>query len=171
MNKDLRIKELEAEVERLRAKLATYGRPVKHHVEEGEEVGRFLAVKDLGRGKAVFLCFCGKEFTNKIFLARRGLIISCGCSRLPKSERKPKGPARFIHTVAPLEVIKNLRAVRQTSKGKAIFTCKCGKEFETFISKVRSGSVGSCGCSRRGKKKEVEPNNDPLEILMFHTLW
>ena len=114
MNKDLRIRELEAEVERLLAKVANYGRPVKHHVTQGEIFGRITAVQDLGRGIGLFKCFCGELFQCKIFQVKRENRKSCGCSWHPT---KPK----------PVK-----------------------KEKE---------------------KKEVEPNNDPLEILMFHTLW
>jgi len=123
MNKDLRIQELEAEVERLRAKLGTYGRPVKHHVTPNEVIGRLTAIQDLGRGMGLFKCFCGGSFKGKIHHIKHGEIKDCGCLRRAREESKAirdkeaklRNPKSVPVTVAG-DVFGRLTTIRPTTK-------------------------------------------------------
>lgn len=46
-------------------------------------------------------------------------------------------------------------------------TCKCGKNFTTRLSVVSSGKISSCGCERKGPRKDYIYTSNGVEKLCF----
>lgn len=99
-----------------------------------------LAFVDLDKGfqRYLFQCSCGKKKVLRVDRLTSGArpIRSCGCSR------------REDYTGQKFGKLTALEHVDTTSAGhqRYRFSCDCGGEITTRISKVVSGEVKGCGC-------------------------
>lgn len=105
-------------------------------------------------------CVCG----NKVVVSRENLLTgkskSCGCDS-----------SLFGTAINGIKV-------KGFSNGKYVFECPyCGKEFKTFLSRISSGHITSCGCK---SKKFVDLTGrvfGDLTVLSFssmfntHSMW
>ena len=81
------------------------------------------------------------------------------------------------------EKFRTLETIKPLLGGKAIFLCRCGKEFPCSVSEVRRGKRTSCGCrsifkdgyecgSRAKKRHDVnEMNLTKIEKCAFNKVW
>lgn len=94
------------------------------------------------RGK--FKCsFCGKEFESRIGNVVSGTKKSCNCQSGGKIDLTNKIFYSSVKAIAPTEK-------RAKTDDSVIWKCKClwcGDIFEASCSRLRNGSITSCGCS------------------------
>jgi very-short-patch-repair endonuclease len=102
-------------------------------------------------------CKCGKEFIARFDHLRRGAITSCGCGKYNKADtRLDISGQRYGDDQHWIDVLyEDEPLIDQHGRRVARFRCrcKCGKEFTTRLSLIRSGQVKSCGCSRLGANR------------------
>jgi len=109
---------------------------------------------DSKRRKALFRCRCGNEFTAFILNVKREHTTSCGCV-----QAKQRGSSQFIHykhgdLVGSCIYLRESQRYSNNNR-RAVFLCKCGKEFESNIASIVSGDCKSCGCYKNALMKVI----------------
>ena len=110
-----------------------------------QQFGHLTVVKHLSGVNYECRCVCGNVITVSKGNLLRGHQKSCGCVRHKRSEQDIAGMrSGKLVAVEPTEIKR---------RGTFLWRCRCdcGKELLVEPYKIRSQSVQSCGCSRKGK--------------------
>ena len=88
-------------------------------------------------------CDCGNVILAESYRLKKGLVNSCGCSRVGKNIKDLKG-----------QKFGKLTAIERTEEKdrnsyKWLCQCECGNEVKVSANKLLSGNTTSCGCARR----------------------
>lgn len=133
--------------------------------EKRHSKSRLTAIEDLGsilkvdrkRRQIKFICECGNYIVAEPNSIISGNTISCGCYNKERSAisnninntGKPN-PYKILYKkgekIGECTFVKEVSSVGQVRR--AIFICKCGKEFECNIAAIKCGFQLSCGCVR-----------------------
>lgn len=62
-----------------------------------------------------------------------------------------------------------LKDVKSKNQRKALFKCKCGNEFITYIHSVRAGDTKSCGCYQIEQTRKANTTHGMTDHLLFKT--
>jgi hypothetical protein len=125
-----------------------YGR-----IEVGERYGRLIIVSKMPLKPKYWRCRCDCGNEKIIFgqSLRSGNTTSCGCyqlERISNANKKNEVGNRYG----------KLLVVRESPNRFRRYVCwycicDCGNEIEVDSRALRMGTVKSCGCLRRGRKK------------------
>ena len=113
--------------------------------------GRLRPLRDLGKGRWLFTCDCGRHFEAAAHNVRSGSTQSCGCLR--RESLVNRGLRQRLDLSGQSFGLLTAENVVRSDKHKKIiwlFRCKCGKKTEAAASAVKRGAIKSCGCLSRG---------------------
>lgn len=123
----------------------------------GQRIGKFIVLDrkvELYKGKngklqsnTMLLCKCTKCGKEKWYRLSNAKKAKCCENLLPMGKKKLELKKNtIINNITFIE-----RTDRVNSSGECLWKCKCscGNIFYTSITRVRNGTIKSCGCSRK----------------------
>lgn len=133
------------------AALLWYLIEVMHMVRDdltGQRFGKLVVLKELGGGRIICRCDCGREKEFNKSNVKRGLAKSCGrCVR--RHTRRDLIKDTVGRRFGRLVVLKEL------GYGRVLCRCDCGNVKEINKGHLLNGDIVSCGCKMRGNAIEA----------------
>lgn len=130
---------------------ALSGIEVMHMVRDdltGQRFGKLTVIKELGGGRILCRCDCGREKEFNKSNVKRGLAKSCGrCVR--RHTRRDLIKDTVGRRFGRLVVLKEL------GYGRVLCRCDCGNVKEINKGHLLNGDIVSCGCKMRGNAIEA----------------
>lgn len=108
----------------------------------GQRFGKLTVIKELGGGRILCRCDCGREKEFNKSNVKRGLAKSCG-SCVRRHTRRD-----LIKDVTGKRFGK-LVVIRELGYRRVLCKCDCGNVKEVNKSHLLSGDIISCGCKMR----------------------
>ena len=98
-------------------------------------------------------CDCGGEVLADTKRLARGTVTDCGC--VPKQTSRQGSRAEDLagQTFGDLTVVS--RAPNRNGRVCWLCRCVCGREKEATAHDLKSGKVKSCGCRKKGTKRDL----------------